>query len=94
MGGLLACFGHGHRETSAPPSSRQLADLWRPYIEPCIEAFGADRCMASSNFPVEGAGMTYGTLWNTFKRITARCSADEKRLIYGDTARRIYRLDF
>lgn len=93
MGGLLACLGNVDRETAAPPSSAQLADLWRPYIEPCIELFGADRCMAASNFPIEGAGMTYGALWNTFKRITAGCSPDEKRLIYGDTARRIYRLD-
>ena len=49
--------------------------------------------MAASNFPVDKAGMTYGTLWNAFKRITAGCSADEKRMIYGDTAKRVYRLD-
>lgn len=93
MGGLLYCLGNFNFKTAAaPPSSEQLAELWRPYIEPCIELFGAERCMASSNFPVDGAGMAYGTLWNTFKRITAGCSLDEKRLIYRDTAKHIYRL--
>lgn len=94
MGGLLACLGNFNHKTAAePPSSELLAKLWRPYIEPCIEILGADRCMASSNFPVDGAGMRYGTAWNAFKRITAGCSADEKRAIYGGTAKRVYRLD-
>ncbi len=93
IGGLLLCLGNIDFQATIPPSSEHLAQLWRPYIEPCIELFGADRCMAASNFPVEKVGMTYGTLWNAFKRITAGCSADEKRMIYSDTAKRVYRLD-
>ena len=38
--------------------------------------------------------MGYGTLWNTFKRITRGCSADEKTMIFGRTAKRVYRLDY
>jgi predicted TIM-barrel fold metal-dependent hydrolase len=95
MGGLLMCLGSfDFTAAAAPPTSHQLAELWRPYIEPCIELFGADRCMASSNFPVDKAGFGYGTLWNMFKRITAGCSADEKKLIFGGTAKRVYRLDY
>lgn len=59
-----------------------------------IVDFGAGRCMASSNFPVDKAGFSYGTLWNMFKLITAGCSADEKRMIFSDTAKRVYRLDY
>lgn len=93
MGGLLMCLGNfDFSNAQAPPTSEQLAGLWRPYIEPCIEIFGANRCMVSSNFPVEKAGVTYGTVWNMFKRLTAGCSADEKRKIFGGTAKRIYRL--
>ena len=95
MGGLLMCLGNFDFTTAdAPPTSEQMAQLWRPYIEPCIELFGAQRCMASSNFPVEKAGMPYGTLWNVFKRLTAGCSEAEKRLIFSGTARRVYRLPF
>lgn len=93
MGGLLMCLGNFDFTTAkAPPSSEQLAQLWRPYLEPCIELFGAARCMASSNFPVDKAGMPYGTLWNMFKRVIAGCSLEDRKLILGGTARRIYRL--
>ena len=93
MGGLLMCLGNFDFTTAPrPPSSEQLAALWRPYIEPCIELFGAGRCMAASNFPVDRAGFGYDVLWNTFKRITAGCSDSEKAMIYAGTARRVYRL--
>ncbi len=93
MGGLLMCLEQfDFTKLALPPSSEHFARVWRPYIEPCIEAFGAHRCMASSNFPVDAAGMRYGTVWNAFKRITAGCSADEKRWIYSDAAKRVYRL--
>jgi L-fuconolactonase len=93
MGGLLMCLGNfDYTKAPRPPTSAELAELWRPYIEPCIELFGADRCMASSNFPVDKAGMTYGTVWNMFKRIISGCSADEQRLIMAGTAKRVYRL--
>lgn len=94
MGGLLMCLANfDFTVEPTPPTSERLASLWRPYIEPCIELFGAERCMASSNFPVEKAGVTYGVLWNTFKRITAGCSEEEKRMIYAGAAKRVYRLD-
>jgi len=93
LGGILMNLASFDFTTAAaPPTSQRLAELWRPYIEPCIELFGAHRCMVSSNFPVDKAGFGYGTVWNMFKHITAGCSADEKRLIYRDTARRVYRL--
>lgn len=76
-----------------PPTSSELAELWRPWIEPCFELFGPERCMVSSNFPVDKAGFSYGTVWNMFKRLTAGCSQDEKRMIFSGTARRVYRLD-
>jgi len=94
LGGLLMCLGNFDFTTAdMPPTSEHLARLWRPYIEPCIELFGASRCMVSSNFPVDKAGMTYGALWNAFKRITAGCSESEKQQLYSGTARRVYRLD-
>ena len=39
-----------------PPSRTTLAAAWRPYVETCIEAFGAERCMFESNFPVDRFG--------------------------------------
>ncbi|MGZ8155389.1 MAG: amidohydrolase family protein, partial [Burkholderiales bacterium] len=75
-----------------PPASEELAQTWRPYIETCIEAFGPDRCMMESNFPVDKQSCGYGVLWNAMKRITQNCSAADKAKLYQDTAARVYRL--
>jgi L-fuconolactonase len=76
----------------APLSSTAIAELWRPFVDSCIELFGANRCMFESNFPVDKMAIGYAALWNAFKRIAAGASADEKRALFGGTATRIYRL--
>jgi predicted TIM-barrel fold metal-dependent hydrolase len=94
LGGMMMRLASFDYHTAAkPPTSAQLADLWRPYIEASIEWFGADRCMFESNFPVDKMGIGYAALWNAFKRIAAGASDDEKRALFADTARRAYRLD-
>lgn len=93
LGGLAMpfCGFDGFMADDALPSER-LADLWRPYIETCIEAFGAPRCMFESNFPVDLGSCSYATLWNAFKRIAAGASEDEKRALFAGTAASVYRL--
>jgi predicted TIM-barrel fold metal-dependent hydrolase len=85
--------GFGWHELQRPPSSEELAAAWRPYIDTCIDAFGAERCMFESNFPVDKVSCSYAVLWNAFKRIAAGASADEKLALFSGTARRVYRLD-
>jgi L-fuconolactonase len=72
--------------------SGNLAEVWRPYIDTCIEAFGADRCMFESNFPVDSGTADYALLWNTFKRIVRGTSHDEKTALFSQTAARVYRI--
>jgi L-fuconolactonase len=94
LGGLAMPFAGFATFDAAPrASSELLARDWKPYIETCIEAFGATRCMFESNFPVDSLTCDYATLWNTFKRIAARYSAEEKSALFGGTAARVYRLD-
>jgi L-fuconolactonase len=94
LGGMMMRLAaYDYRTKAVPPSSLDLATLWRPYIEPCIELFGADRCMFESNFPVEKMGIGWAALWNAFKRIAAGASAAEKATLFSGTARRAYRLD-
>jgi len=61
-------------------------------VETCIELFGADRCMAESNFPVEKMGIGYAALFNALKRLASGASAGERAAIFAGTARRVYRL--
>ncbi len=94
LGGLaMMVAGFGYHERPRPPSSQELADAWRPYMEACIAAFGAERCMFESNFPVDKAMCSYAALWNAFKRIAAGASAAEKGALFHDTAARVYRID-
>ena len=93
LGGLgMAICGFGFHKREVPASSAELAQAWRPYIETCIELFGAERCMFESNFPVDQVSCDYRTLWNALKRLAAGASADEKALLFRDVARRTYRL--
>ena len=93
LGGMMMRLAaYDYLGLDAPPSSEQLAAHWRPYVETCIELFGADRCIAESNFPVEKMGIGFHALFNALKRIASGCSADEKKAIFADTARRVYRL--
>ncbi len=93
LGGLgMRMFGFEVHTRELPPSSEELASAWRPYIEACIAAFGPERAMFESNFPVDKGSCSYQMLWNAFKRITAGCSATEKAALFSRTARRFYRL--
>ena len=74
--------------------SEEVCELLFPYSQYVIEAFGPDRCMFESNFPVDKECISYRTLWNAFKRIAGRLglSESEKAAIFGGTATRVYRL--
>jgi L-fuconolactonase len=94
LGGLAMVFAGFPSFMSSPPaSSSQLAAEWQPYIETCIDAFGADRCMFESNFPVDIGSCRYDVLWNAFKIIAAGCSVDEKAALFSGVAAETYRLE-
>ena len=79
-------------DRSLPPASDVVARAWRPFVEPCVELFGAARCMFESNFPVQKRWCSYAVVWNAFKRVAAGASADEKRALFAGAAARAYRL--
>jgi L-fuconolactonase len=93
LGGLAMAFCNFPSFLQSPAAtSTQLAAEWRPYIETCIEAFGVQRCMFESNFPVDRGACTYPVLWNAFKVLAKNYSADEKTALFSGTAQRIYRV--
>ena len=93
LGGLgMKICGFEFHKRPLPPSSAELAELWRPYVETCIEAFGAKRAMFESNFPVDKVSCSYAVLWNAFKRLASGASPAERAALFHDTATRFYRL--
>jgi L-fuconolactonase len=95
LGGMInRGAAYNFHSVARPPSSATIAEAWRPFVETCIELFGANRCMFESNFPVDKMGVSYAALGNAFKRITAGATADEKQAIFSGTAKRVYRLEW
>lgn len=93
LGGLgMARCGFGFEAREQPPASPELAKAWAPYIESCIEAFGAERCMFESNYPADRESCSYAAIWNAFKLIAAGASGDEKAALFRGNAHRIYRI--
>jgi L-fuconolactonase len=93
LGGIgMPIFGMGFHKQEGGASAEQLAEAWGEPIRFCIEAFGADRCMFESNFPVDRASCSYSTLWDAFRLIAADASEREHADLFGDTARRVYGL--
>ena len=93
LGGLaMRMFGYDFHERPKPPSSEECAAAWRPYIEACIEAFGPNRAMFESNFPVDKSQCSYQVIFNAFKRISAPYSEAEKTAMFSKTASDVYRL--
>ena len=93
LGGLaMRLLGYDFDRRPKPPSSEDAAAAWRPYIETCIEAFGAGRCMFESNFPPDKGQCSYQVIFNAFKRIAAQYSEPEKTALFSGTATEFYRL--
>lgn len=84
--------GHGGPARDMPPSSEEVAQAWRPWIETCIGLFGPARAMFESNFPVQKRWCSYQVVWNAFKRLAAGASEAEKSALFSGAARRAYAL--
>lgn len=64
----------------------------RPYVETAIEAFGVQRCMFASNFPVDKLFSSYDSIFHAFKLLTAGYGHNERRALFHDNAERLYKL--
>ncbi len=93
LGGInMPVNGFGWHHRPSPPTSDELVAATRDYYLHSIEQFGPQRCMFESNFPVDRVSCTYGVLWNSFKKIAAGFTRDEKAHLFHRTAAKVYRL--
>lgn len=67
-------------------------DAVRPWFDEAIALFGADRCLAASNFPVDGAFGSYDELMRTYLAIIGEYGEAAVSAVFADNAERIYRL--
>jgi predicted TIM-barrel fold metal-dependent hydrolase len=64
----------------------------RPYALETIDAFGVERAMFASNFPVDRLYGTYERQWQAFAAIVADASEAEKAALFQGNAQWIYRI--
>lgn len=66
----------------------------RPLFDVVLDAFGPDRCVLGTNFPIETiGGATYAQVRHALDELVAPLSADERRALRSRTAARVYRID-
>jgi L-fuconolactonase len=74
------------------PLGSMSVDAFRPWLDYAIAAFGVDRCMFASNFPVDGMHGTFDELYTTFDAATADLDDASRDKLFAATAERVYRL--
>jgi L-fuconolactonase len=72
-------------------STARAGDL-RPYYETVLAAFGPDRLLFGSDWPVSTLAAPYGQVCDMYRELTAQLSAAEQHAIFDNTARRVYGL--
>ena len=65
-------------------------DSIRPYVLGCIEAFGVQRCMFATNWPVDSLFSSYDALIDAYTEIVADSSEDEKRDLFARNTEALY----
>lgn len=99
--GLAAWRGMLRRLAARPNCLAKLSGLgtflraarvadWRPVVAEAVQAFGPDRCMFGSNFPIEKLWTSYAGLMEVFAACIDDLGEAERRAVLHDTAARVY----
>jgi L-fuconolactonase len=77
--------------TEADWQSWRVKDL-KPYVDETLQAFGPNRCMYGSDWPVCELAATYADVHQALVELTGALSTAEQELIFGGTAANFYGL--
>jgi L-fuconolactonase len=84
--------GFGFETLEHAPASDVLAEAWRPWIETLVQAFGPERCMYGSNFPVDKGSHSFKVGVNALKRVLAPLDRADREKVFWKTAQHVYGL--
>jgi L-fuconolactonase len=91
------CKLSGIFSNPAPPRDSRDRDVdpvaqLRPYLHLALDAFGPDRLMFGSDWPVSTLGASYGEVVRSAVALITELSDAERAAILGGTARAVYQL--
>ncbi len=75
------------------PGKAWTADANREVVLSAIEAFGVERAMFASNFPVDSLCASFDAIFSGFDDIVAAFAQGERRALFHDNAVRIYAME-
>jgi predicted TIM-barrel fold metal-dependent hydrolase len=64
----------------------------RPWLEHCLDAFGSDRCVIGTNWPVDSLYATYPELISLYRQVAELLSPSERTALLSGNAERLYRI--
>lgn len=64
----------------------------RRWVDSCVEAFGADRCVLGSNWPVDRLYSSYDVIMDLYREYISGLSESEQAKILSENAARIFKL--
>jgi len=76
----------------AMPLRSVSVDALAPWLEHVIDAFGVDRCLFASNFPVDGMHGTFDELYTAYCAITSGLDDEARDKLFAANAERVYRI--
>lgn len=90
----LCGLGMARLGFKGPPAttSDELVAKWKPYVRACVDAFGPDRSIFASNFPVDRAAGSYRVVVNAYKKMLSDLPESDLAAIFKENARRFYKL--
>jgi predicted TIM-barrel fold metal-dependent hydrolase len=89
---LMPVVGFGYEDADKKPDKNELVDRLGPLVRHCIDAFGPQRCMVASNFPVDRVSASYGAVFDAMVELTASDGAQAQAAMFAGTAARFYRI--
>lgn len=104
LSGLFSELTPDVSTTSTPRTTADILEIVRPYTRLMFECFGARRIMFGSDWPVcvagaEGAGLEVDGAWERWVDVVSAvledvgCDEEEKRMVWGGTAREVYGIE-
>lgn len=76
-----------------PPSASDFVAERGAFFHHAIGAFGPERCLFESNFPVDSVSISYANLWNAYKMMASEYRDTARQALLSETARKIYDIE-
>ncbi|KQW42660.1 hypothetical protein ASC77_23670 [Nocardioides sp. Root1257] len=77
---------------AATADHRFTVESLRPWVEHCVDTFGADRVLIGSNWPIDRMFSSYDVIMGLYRHFVSGLSLAERRTMFLDNPARVYRV--